>query len=38
VPFIACSFGTVSRLSGDGTGLARLVEVSSEWVTDMGPF
>jgi hypothetical protein len=34
-PFIAFTFGTVRRFIGAGTGLARLVEVSSEWVTDM---
>src|SRR3954463_6318939 len=37
-PFIAASFGTVSRFIGAGTGWARLVDVSSVWVTDMGLF
>jgi hypothetical protein len=35
-PFIALSFGTVSRFIGAGTGVARLVEVSSEWM-DIAP-
>ena len=37
-PFIALSFGTVSRFIGLGTGLARLVAVSSEWVTDISAY
>jgi hypothetical protein len=34
-PFIAFNFGTVRRFIGLGTGFARLVEVSREWVTDI---